>query len=224
VQVEELDVEDPAQLLAAAALGAERAEADRLVDGDARRVRLRDPRQEDVDLRERARPLDEIGEERPADAGTAAGGIDVDRDLPGPPVGAAGRPRSDRRPAGDPAPGVDRDGDRVVGGAGGQPLVVATGLARLDVERRDAALDLAVVDREDPRQVFEDGGADVDRSSGDPCRLDKAHASRVPQVAGTRAPRARHAAEPTDTPVYTSASAQTTNRRAERSASRRRRI
>lgn len=160
MQVEQLDVEDPAELLAAAALDAERAEAGRLVDGDAGRVRLGDPGEEDADLGDRAGALDEVGQQRPADAGAARGGIDVDGDLAGAAVGAARGPGADRGPANQVAPD-DRDRDRVPGGAVGEPAVVAPRLPGLDVEGRGAALDLAVVDREDPRQVGAGGEADV---------------------------------------------------------------
>ena len=114
MQVEQLDVEDPAELLAAAALGAERAEPGGLVDGDAGRVRLGDPGEEDADLGDRAGAFDEVGEQRPADAGAADGGIDVDGDLAGTAVGAARGPGSDRGPA-DYVAARDRDGDRVPG-------------------------------------------------------------------------------------------------------------
>ena len=173
MQVEELDVEDPAELLAAAALGPERPEAGRLVDGDAGRVRLGDPGEQDGDRGDRAGAGDEVGQQRPADAGPAARGVDVDGDLAGAPVGAARGPGTDRGPADDLVLAVGGDGDRMVGGAGGQPAVVAAGLAGVDVEGRDAGLDLAVVDREDPRQVAEPGGADVDLCRRDPRRLDK---------------------------------------------------
>jgi hypothetical protein len=46
-------------------------------------------------------------------------------------------------------------------GAIGEPAVVAARLAGFDVEGRGATLDLAVVDREDPRQVGALGEADV---------------------------------------------------------------
>jgi hypothetical protein len=55
----------------------------------------------------------------------------------------------------------------VVRGAVGEPAVVAAGLAGLDVEGGGPADDLAVVDREDPRQVGTFGRPDVEAGDGD---------------------------------------------------------
>jgi len=191
VQVEQLDVEDPAELLAAASLSPERPEAGRLVDGGAGRVRLGDPGEQYGDLGDRASTGDEVGQQRPADAGAAARGIDVDGDLAGSPVGAARGPGPDRGPADDLAVAVGGDRDRVVGGARGQPAVVAAGLAGIDVEGRDAGFDLTVVDREDPWQVAEPGGSDVDLGRSDPSRLDKPR--RRPKCGSVRSLRERSA-------------------------------
>ena len=107
------------------------------------------------DLRHRAGAVDEVVmSSAPPMPAPRPRGVDVDGDLASAAVGAARGPGPDRGPA-DDFVRRGRDRDRVVGVAVGEPAVVAARLAGVDVEGRDAPSDLAVVDREYPRQVGE---------------------------------------------------------------------